>query len=71
MNRLISHVESNGVSDFAIFLLVAEILMDSCMINSRCQLVQLADVDPQLRLEARFRWFLDLFDAENLLVQSI
>jgi len=71
MNRLISHVESNGVSDFAIFLLVAEILMDSCMINSSCQLVQLADVDPQLRLEARFRWFLDLFDAENLLVQSI
>jgi len=33
MNRLISHVESNGVSDFAIFLLVAEILMDSGMIS--------------------------------------
>ena len=36
-----------------------------------CQLVQLADVDPQLRLEARFRWFLDLFDAENILGSSI
>jgi len=33
MNKLISHVESNGFSDFAIFLLVAEILMDSCMIS--------------------------------------